>query len=157
MAGSTCPQADDVIIRREPSGIFTIGVSSGKPQVVCRTFEEALQRAGGFASQRQVRLWYTADGRRWAPLADLTLLRAIWNEYVEMPGLRLTREQAQRLWSANAETCASVLDSLVELQVLERSDDGKYGRLTRAAEPLPRLRMVRAGTGARRGLNRHMG
>src|SRR5688572_20900769 len=34
------------------------------------------------------------------------MLHRIFSEYLEMPGLRLTRRQAQRLWGLDEETCA---------------------------------------------------
>jgi hypothetical protein len=58
------------------------------------------------------------------------LLRKIWNEYVEMPGLRLTLEQAQRLWALDARSCTSLLDRLVEARFLVHGADGMYGRLS---------------------------
>lgn len=78
------------------------------------------------------------------PSADAKLLRAIWNEYVEMPGLRLTCQQAQRLWAIDAHTCASLLDSLVDLKFLVRGADGKYARLATSAAVAAPLRMAKA-------------
>ena len=40
--------------------------------------------------------------------AQEDILRRIRGEYLEMPGLRLTSVQAQRLWGLDARTCASV-------------------------------------------------
>ena len=45
----------------------------------------------------------------------LDLIRA---EYEEMPGLSLTKPQAQRLWGLDAATCGTVLDALVSAHVL---------------------------------------
>ncbi len=42
-----------------------------------------------------------------------TLIRRVRGEYLEMPGLRLTIPQAERLWALDEPTCESVLDSLV--------------------------------------------
>jgi hypothetical protein len=44
------------------------------------------------------------------PLALLTRIRA---EYLEMPGLRLTVPQAQRLCGVEGVSCKTVLDALV--------------------------------------------
>jgi LPS sulfotransferase NodH len=142
------PHAEDVVIRRESSGTFTIGTGSGTAQIACRFFEDALQRAWSFASHQQLRLWYTADGLNCSRLADVRLLRRIWNEYVEMPGLRLTRQQAQRLWAVEADVCASLLESLVEVKFLMRGADGKYARRADATEPVARLRMAKTEIGA---------
>ena len=143
MAALPHPDAEDVIIRRQSLGTFTIGVNSGLPQIVCGSLEEALQRAGSFAMKQHVRLWYTQDGRTCAPLADVRLLCKIWNEYVEMPGLRLTREQAQRLWALDARTCTALLESVVELKFLVRGPDGQYARL-KGNEMAQPLRMAKA-------------
>ena len=58
------------------------------------------------------------------------LLRRICGEYREMPGLRLKREQAQRLWGLDGPTCAHLLDALVKQGFLRRLPDGTYGRVT---------------------------
>jgi DNA-binding IclR family transcriptional regulator len=60
------------------------------------------------------------------------LLQRIRGEYLEMPGLRLTAEQAQRLWSLDLTTCTSLLEALVEAKFLSRSRDGQYFRLSYA-------------------------
>ena len=73
------------------------------------------------------------------------LLRRIRCEYLEMPGLRLTRPQAQRLWGLDEQTCAQVLDSLMEARFLQRRDDGTYARLTDGEVAFPLLRMAKAG------------
>jgi len=127
MAGLSRPRDQDVIIRRESSGTFTIGVSAGAPQILCPSLEEALGRAGRFAITQHVELWYSTAGHICAPV---NLLRRIWNEYMEMPGLRLTSQQAQRLWALDADTCRAVLESLVELKFLRRGREGRYFRLT---------------------------
>jgi hypothetical protein len=46
------------------------------------------------------------------------LLRRIRGEFIEMPGLRLTFRQAQRLWGLDARTCESVLARLVGTKFL---------------------------------------
>jgi hypothetical protein len=56
---------------------------------------------------------------------DLLLAR-IRGEYSEMPGLRLTFEQACRLWQVDAATCRSVLENLVAERFLHRTHDGAY-------------------------------
>ncbi len=62
------------------------------------------------------------------PQADI--LRRVCGEYLEMPGLRLKPEQAQRLWGLDQQTCSEVLDVLVGNGFLCRLADGTYGRLT---------------------------
>ena len=149
MAAPPLPRAADAIIRCQSHGMFTISVGSGAPQVACRSLGEAIYRAGSFATAQHAHVWWTRNGRKSALLADITSLRKIWNEYVEMPGLRLTCEQARRLWTLDADTCTSLLESLVDLDFLVRSPDGKYTRLVESAEAIPPLRMAKAETKGR--------
>ena len=46
------------------------------------------------------------------PLFDEQLVRRVFGEFVEMPGLQLTRPQARRLWGLDDETCAVLLGSV---------------------------------------------
>lgn len=62
----------------------------------------------------------------WSPTD--ALVRRVRGEYREMPGLRLTVRQAQRLWALDASTCESLLDSLVQDGFLAHARDGSYGR-----------------------------
>ena len=64
-------------------------------------------------------------------------------EYLEMPGLRLTREQAQRLCSVDSKECQRALDTLVESHFLCVKPDGAYARLIDGAEP-PRPHAAKA-------------
>jgi len=61
------------------------------------------------------------------PVDDLA--RRIRAEYLEMPGLRLTRLQAQRLWDLDEHRCAEVLDFLADTKFLRRTPDGAYARV----------------------------
>lgn len=71
------------------------------------------------------------------------ILRRICGEFMEMPGLRLTLPQAQRLWGLDADTCTQLLQSLTDQQFLCRRSDGTYGR---AADGTTQgLRMAKAG------------
>jgi hypothetical protein len=58
-------------------------------------------------------------------------------EYLEMPGLRLKLEQAQRLFGVEPALCRRVLDDLVEEKFLCVKSDGAYARLTDGV-PSPR-------------------
>jgi len=44
----------------------------------------------------------------------------VWSEFLEMPGLRLTLEQACRLWGVDQTTGADVLQDLVDGGVLRQ-------------------------------------
>lgn len=50
------------------------------------------------------------------------MLRRIQGEYLEMPGLRLTRWQAQRLWNLDQLVCESLLAALVDVRFLVERD-----------------------------------
>ena len=54
------------------------------------------------------------------------LLRRIRAEFLEMPGLCLTFEQAQRLWSLESRTCEALLTSLIDSRFLRRTDRGLF-------------------------------
>jgi hypothetical protein len=56
------------------------------------------------------------------------LVWRIRGEYLEMPGLALTIEQAARLWSLERGACESALGALVELGFLQLDRDGRYLR-----------------------------
>jgi hypothetical protein len=56
------------------------------------------------------------------------ILGRIQGEYIEMPGLRLTVAQAQRLWGLDRAACDAVLGALVDAKFLIRSRDGLYVR-----------------------------
>ena len=49
------------------------------------------------------------------------LLRRVRGEYLEMPGLKLSCLQAQRLWAMDEQTCAEILNSLTEARFLSGS------------------------------------
>jgi len=49
-------------------------------------------------------------------------------EYLEVPGLTLTRDQAQRLWGLDRAACDRVLAALVESRFLKRTRDNRYLR-----------------------------
>jgi hypothetical protein len=57
------------------------------------------------------------------------VLQRIHGEFVEMPGLRLTAPQAQRLWGLDRDVCDVLLDALVDAKFLSRTRDGAFIRL----------------------------
>ena len=83
------------------------------------------------------------SAHRPASVTDQMLHRAR-GEYLEMPGLRLTQRQAQRLWGLDEETCTGLLEFLVESKFLRRSGAGASGRLADGPEPAFQLHMVKA-------------
>jgi hypothetical protein len=58
------------------------------------------------------------------------LILRVQGEYHEMPGLKLTEIQAQRLWGLDHRTCALVLTTLVDQQFLRRTAAGTYVRMS---------------------------
>jgi hypothetical protein len=58
------------------------------------------------------------------------VIQRVRAEYLEMPGLRLTTAQVQRLCGIDRRICQMVLDSLVASKFLHRKADGHYTRLT---------------------------
>jgi hypothetical protein len=79
------------------------------------------------------------------PPAGLTdqLLHRIYSEYLEMPGMRLTRQQAQRLWGLDELTCLLSLEYFVEAGFLVRTGVDTYGRVTDGAASYPRPRVAK--------------
>jgi hypothetical protein len=63
-----------------------------------------------------------------ATMTDQGLEDRVCSEYLEMPGLRLTDRQAQRLFNLGERDCATVLRRLVERGFLAQRSDGMYVR-----------------------------
>jgi len=55
----------------------------------------------------------------------LSIVRA---EYLEFPGMQLTRAQVQRLWNLDQATCAAVIDALEAERFLRRNNRDNYVR-----------------------------
>jgi hypothetical protein len=56
------------------------------------------------------------------------VVRRIRGEYLEMPGLRLTPEQARRLWRLDETACLAILGALVDARFLSKTRDGAFVR-----------------------------
>ena len=56
------------------------------------------------------------------------ILHRARGEFLEMPGLRLTVQQARRLWNLETTICESLLSTLVESRFLVRLHDGAFVR-----------------------------
>ena len=59
------------------------------------------------------------------PAVEQMVLR-IRGEFLEMPGLRLTCRQAQRLWGLDAVVCESLLAALVDVRFLVETPEGLF-------------------------------
>ena len=77
------------------------------------------------------------------------LITRIRGEYLEMPGLKLTLPQAQRLCGVERTVCKTVLDRLVEAKFLCVKPDGAYARLVDGRD-VPRPQPVKAVLGSGR-------
>jgi hypothetical protein len=62
-----------------------------------------------------------------------TLIRHIREEYRAMPALKLTREQACRLWGVTGDTCDAAIRALVQEGFLQETGTGKFVALPRSA------------------------
>jgi len=79
-----------------------------------------------------------------------SLLGRIRAEFMEMPGLRLTREQAQRLCGVERALCQQVLNMLVDAKFLCLGPNGAYARVNDGPDvPRPKPARADAGTGTR--------
>jgi hypothetical protein len=63
---------------------------------------------------------------------SIELLQRIQCEFLEMPGLRLTQKQAQRLWALDAPACSAVLSTLVQGGFLSQTRDGAFTHIDQA-------------------------
>ena len=72
------------------------------------------------------------------------LIRRIRSEFIEMPGLKLTFQQACRLWNLSAGSCREALDALREEGFLYQTPSGAFIAFPSAT------RMMKAETPARR-------
>ncbi len=60
--------------------------------------------------------------------SDEAVVSRVRAEYREMPGLKLTTEQASRLWHLEPHACESLLRRLAEERLLRRTRDGAFVR-----------------------------
>jgi Fic family protein len=56
-------------------------------------------------------------------LSEATL-RRVRSEFLEMPGLKLTISQAQRLWGMDRSTCEALIEELMASRFLAKTRDG---------------------------------
>jgi hypothetical protein len=71
--------------------------------------------------------WTGAISRiAWRSNSNERLIRRIRTDFLEMPGLCLTTEQAQRLWGLEPQLCEALLNSLIDSRFLRRTDGGLF-------------------------------
>jgi hypothetical protein len=68
--------------------------------------------------------------------ASKQIAELIRTEYVELPGLKLTFWQTQRLWNLPEDVCRQALTMLTQARFLTRAADGAYVR-TAVSVPRP--------------------
>jgi hypothetical protein len=66
-----------------------------------------------------------------AARAGEALRSRVCAEFIEMPGLQLTFEQATRLWGLEPHVCRQVIDDLVSCGFLRRTASGSVTRADR--------------------------
>lgn len=89
----------------------------GRHTARARSASEAGRRSGPSRAT-------AASPPREKPIGEL--LQRAQGEFLEMPGLRLTPAQAQRLWGLRSSTCDMVLTMLLEKRFLRRTRDGAF-------------------------------
>lgn len=55
-------------------------------------------------------------------------LRLIRAEYLEIPGLHLTKPEVERLWGLDSMTSEALLSALLDIKFLKRTRQGAYVR-----------------------------
>jgi hypothetical protein len=61
-------------------------------------------------------------------VVPIDVLQRVRAEFLEMPGLRLTRAQARRLWALDEALCDAILAALVDARFLVRSGNVAFMR-----------------------------
>lgn len=62
-------------------------------------------------------------------------IRLVETEFAEMPGLHLSKRQAQRLWNLDVQTTDLIFNVLEASCFLKRTSDGVYIRVDVASGP----------------------
>ena len=72
------------------------------------------------------------------------VFRRVQCEFLEMPGLRLTKPQARRLWGLDTTSCDALLGALVDAKFLFRTREGAFMRVEHAkpVKASPRSRQL---------------
>ena len=63
-----------------------------------------------------------------AQTSIIELVHLVRAEYLEMPGLHLTRSQVRRRWGLDEPTCDALLNALVRISFLRQTRGGGYVR-----------------------------
>jgi hypothetical protein len=90
-------------------------------------------------------------------LPDDATLHRVYSEFMEMPGLRLTPKQAQRLWGLDERICNQLLNQLVDAKFLTVGPQGMYARRGEGLVAMPPLRPAKAALRGTRPAMKHAG
>jgi len=109
--------ATEVIVTRFPRAISLFDESFGLlMNIAARIFSRVPERAIGGGTMLIVE----------RPVVEW--IERVRAEYLEMPGLSLTRWQMRRLWLLDATVCDAVVDALVAADFLRRRPNDTYVR-----------------------------
>ena len=90
------------------------------------------------AAPTSTRYEYCTAGKHTAGLQRTTIVmkdalfserewtQIIRGEFLEIPGLRLTKDQIQQLWGLRPDACTRVLEALMSQRFLQLTADGHY-------------------------------
>ena len=65
-----------------------------------------------------------------SPTVIAALITRVQEAFLDIPGLSMTLEQAQRLFHIDRATCQALFDVLTESAVVSRTRDGAFVRFT---------------------------
>ena len=135
---NSAPADGDLVIASDHDGrsvSYVLSVTPSPAQIRYPSYEHALSRATAWTAQIRCTVWFTDDGQSYRLVTSVLdsarrreLIARIQGEYLEMPGLLLTAEQAQRLWALDRDTCRAVLQELVDGKFLVCGPDHRYRR-----------------------------
>ena len=99
------------------------GENTGRRRTSIRSSTTRFLRAIRRRGRVRFRVWRVLPSANWATSASFGESEL---SFLEMPGLCLTIEQAQRLWSLEPRTCEALLRSLIDASFLRRTDCGLF-------------------------------
>jgi hypothetical protein len=102
------------------------GLGLGRRSARLRPHPAAVSRRSGVAGAPLPRGSEHAFVSR--PRGVEELLRRVHAEFIEMPGLRLTAAQAQRMWGIGSSVCEMIFNTMIEEKFLTRTRDGAFVR-----------------------------
>jgi hypothetical protein len=133
MRPCTTPEDGDIVVRQETRAgtvVYVLHTAPGTDQYMLHGREPTVAHALTLAERHGVRAWLTTDESYDFALLGKVAMRTIEDvvhclraEYLTMPGLRLKRDQVERLCGVEQTLCQLVLDSLVDQEFLCATPD----------------------------------